>query len=315
MNKFGQKKIAIALACASFLGNKTSAMTVSPNHLSSGVAKNDVRKLDKNKGMCIGKKVGILALLLAGTYVFTNEVLGDTGLVNHPMLGKYTFKKAIDYFGKVIKKDDKAPLNYKHLNPKVQKGNYVNDKNDKFKQPLNNEVFNVNLKKDELEQNAKSNINHIKEKIAKRASDEFEDVNGNFTYKEVNTIVGRLKNQMLNYQNINIIIATDNKKKICYKTVNYEKVEENYNKDYSIKPLDNENKKEFVDIIKIFSGVFTGELSLGKEEFEFRNAFAPTIVIKKEGKYYNMWFELDNSMVHFSELVNNEVTRYVRCTY
>ena len=172
-------------------------------------------------------------------------------------------------------------------------------------------MLNDNFKKskDQLEHDAEANIEHIKVKIATKARDQFEDVTNGLDSKKISQIIDRLKKQMLDYQNINIVGACNNEQKIVYGKVNGEI------HDYSIQLLDNENKKEFVDIIKIFSGVFTGELSLEKEEFKFNNFYSPTIIIKKEGIHYNMSFNVEEYNVCFSEIVNNKVKRYIECKY
>ena len=160
-----------------------------------------------------------------------------------------------------------------------------------------------------MERDAEGNIKCIKEKIAKLASDQFEDKNKGLDSKKIGQVIDRLKKQMLDYQNINIISACDHEQKIYYG-----KLGENQTSD-PIKLLNNENKKEFIDIIKIFSGVFTGELSLNNEEVEFRNFSVPTIEIKKEGKVYTMLFNVyENNSLHFYEVVDRTI-RYVQCTY
>ena len=54
--------------------------------------------------MGIGAKVAIGAAALVGAYATANEVLGDTGLVNHPAMGRYTIKKTIGYLMRDFKK-------------------------------------------------------------------------------------------------------------------------------------------------------------------------------------------------------------------
>ena len=57
--------------------------------------------------MGIGAKVAIGAAALVGAYATANEVLGDTGLVNHPAMGRFTAKKTIEYWMRDVKKEEK----------------------------------------------------------------------------------------------------------------------------------------------------------------------------------------------------------------
>ncbi|MBR0184361.1 MAG: hypothetical protein IJQ10_04365 [Clostridia bacterium] len=56
--------------------------------------------------MGIGAKVAIGAAALVGAYATANEVLGDTGLVNHPAMGRFTAKKTIEYWMRDVKKEE-----------------------------------------------------------------------------------------------------------------------------------------------------------------------------------------------------------------
>ena len=159
-----------------------------------------------------------------------------------------------------------------------------------------------------MERDAKDNIKYIQERIAKLAADQFDDINKGLDSKKIGQVIDRLKKQMLDYQNIEIISAYDYEKNIQYGEL------KEHLKGYSYSLID-ENKKNFVDIIKIFSGVFTGELSFKEEEFKFNNFYLPTIIIKKEGKYYNMSFDVEKYDINFQEKVNNKTKRYVQCKY
>lgn len=77
---FGRRKIACVLLCASIFGrSKTSAFGLKEFFITSGV--------------------------LLGSYLVTNEVVGDTGLVSHPALGGFTAKKTLDYLTRDVKKE------------------------------------------------------------------------------------------------------------------------------------------------------------------------------------------------------------------
>lgn len=108
MSKFDKKTIATVLAFASLFGNKTSATTINPQSTGAvgGAASSNSEKLKKTQGMGIGAKVAIGATALVGAYATANEVLGDTGLVNHPAMGRYTIKKTIEYLTRDIKKEE-----------------------------------------------------------------------------------------------------------------------------------------------------------------------------------------------------------------
>ena len=97
MSKFDKKTIATMLAFAALLGNKTSATTINPQTVGAvgGAASSNSEKLKKTQGMGIGAKVAIGAAALVGAYATANEVLGDTGLVNHPAMGRFTAKKQL----------------------------------------------------------------------------------------------------------------------------------------------------------------------------------------------------------------------------
>lgn len=111
MSKFDKKTIASALALATFLGNKTSAVNkneVQTPQTIRAVSSNS-EKAQKTKSMSTGAKVAKVASVVAavfGTYIITNEVLGDTDLVNHPAMGRFTFKKTIGYFSRDVKKEE-----------------------------------------------------------------------------------------------------------------------------------------------------------------------------------------------------------------
>jgi hypothetical protein len=108
MSKFDKKTIATVLAFAALFGNKTSATTVNPQTVGAvgGAASSHSEKLKKTQGMGIGAKVAIGAAALVGAYATANEVLGDTGLVNHPAMGRYTIKKTIGYLMRDFKKEE-----------------------------------------------------------------------------------------------------------------------------------------------------------------------------------------------------------------
>ena len=96
MSKFDKKTIATVLAFAALLGNKTSATTINSQTVGAGgAASSHSEKLKKTQGMGIGAKVAIGAAALVGAYATANEVLGDTGLVNHPAMGRFTAKKQL----------------------------------------------------------------------------------------------------------------------------------------------------------------------------------------------------------------------------
>ena len=99
--------VYIILASAALFGNKTSATTVNPQTVGAvgGAASSHSEKLKKTQGMGIGAKVAIGAAALVGAYATANEVLGDTGLVNHPAMGRYTIKKTIGYLMRDVKKE------------------------------------------------------------------------------------------------------------------------------------------------------------------------------------------------------------------
>ena len=108
MSKFDKKTIATMLAFAALLGNKTSATTINPQTVGAvgGAASSNSEKLKKTQGMGIGAKVAIGAAALVGAYATANEVLGDTGLVNHPAMGRFTAKKTIEYWMRDVKKEE-----------------------------------------------------------------------------------------------------------------------------------------------------------------------------------------------------------------
>ena len=108
MLKFDKKTIATVLAFAALLGNKTSATTINPQTVGAvgGAASSNSEKLKKTQGMGIGAKVAIGAAALVGAYATANEVLGDTGLVNHPAMGRFTAKKTIEYWMRDVKKEE-----------------------------------------------------------------------------------------------------------------------------------------------------------------------------------------------------------------
>ena len=293
-----KKKLALTLACTSVLGGKTQAMNINKPQSRQAISavrgetvKNQPKKIDGNKIVKIG---GFTVAGLAALETIHSLI----GRFTDSKLGSYSIGRAIRNRGK--KNNQYAPGGPKKVNS--------NDENDELK---DDKMLNDNFKKskDQLEHDAEANIKHIKKKIAKKASDEFDDVNNGLDSKKISQIIDRLKKQMLDYQNINIVGACNNEQKVVYGKVNGEI------HDYSIRSLTDENKKEFVDIIKIFSGVFTGELSFEKEEFKFNNFYSPTIIIKKEGKHYNMSFNVEEYNVCFSEIVNNKVKRYIECKY
>ena len=327
-----KKKLALTLACTSVLGGKTQAMNINKPQSRQAIAavrgetvKNQPKKIDGNKIVKIG---GFTVAGLAALETIHSLI----GRFTDSKLGSYSIGRAIRNRGK--KNNQYAPGGPKKVNSNDENDELKDDKmlNDNFKKSKNqlehdaeanikhidendelkdDKMLNDNFKKskDQLEHDAEANIEHIKVKIATKARDQFEDVTNGLDSKKISQIIDRLKKQMLDYQNINIVGACNNEQKIVYGKVNGEI------HDYSIQLLDNENKKEFVDIIKIFSGVFTGELSLEKEEFKFNNFYSPTIIIKKEGIHYNMSFNVEEYNVCFSEIVNNKVKRYIECKY
>ena len=111
MSKFDKKTIASALALATFLGNKTSAVNKNEvqNPQAIRAVSSNSEKAQKTKSMSTGAKVAKIASVVAaafGTYIITNEVLGDTDLVNHHAMGRFTFKKTIGYFSRDVKKEE-----------------------------------------------------------------------------------------------------------------------------------------------------------------------------------------------------------------
>ena len=107
MSKFDKKTIATVLAFAALLGNKTSATTINPQTVgAAGAASSNSEKLKKTQGMGIGAGVAIGTAALVGAYATANEILGDTGLVNHPAMGRFTAKKTIEYWMRDVKKEE-----------------------------------------------------------------------------------------------------------------------------------------------------------------------------------------------------------------
>ena len=108
MSKFDKKTIASALALATFLGNKTSAVNKNEvqNPQTIRAVSSNSEKAQKTKSMSTGAKVASVVAAVFGTYIITNEVLGDTDLVNHPAMGRFTFKKTIGYFSRDVKKEE-----------------------------------------------------------------------------------------------------------------------------------------------------------------------------------------------------------------
>jgi hypothetical protein len=92
MSKFDKKTIATVLAFAA-LG-------------AGGAASSHSKTPKETQGMGIGAKVAIGAAALVGAYATANEVLGDTGLVNHPAMGRFTAKKTIEYWMRDVKKEE-----------------------------------------------------------------------------------------------------------------------------------------------------------------------------------------------------------------
>ena len=82
MSKFDKKTIATVLAFAALGGQ-------------GGPASSHSKTPKETQGMGIGAKVAIGAAALVGAYATANEVLGDTGLVNHPAMGRFTAKKQL----------------------------------------------------------------------------------------------------------------------------------------------------------------------------------------------------------------------------
>jgi hypothetical protein len=107
MSKFDKKTIATVLAFAALLGNKTSATTINPQTVGAvgGAASSHSKTPKETQGMGIDAKVAIGAAALVGAYATANEVLGDTGLVNHPAMGRFTAKKTIEYWMRDVKKE------------------------------------------------------------------------------------------------------------------------------------------------------------------------------------------------------------------
>lgn len=96
---------------ATFLGNKTSAVNKNEvqNPQAIRAVSSNSEKAQKTKSMSTGAKVAKIASVVAaafGTYIITNEVLGDTDLVNHHAMGRFTFKKTIGYFSRDVKKEE-----------------------------------------------------------------------------------------------------------------------------------------------------------------------------------------------------------------
>lgn len=96
---------------ATFLGNKTSAVNKNEvqNPQAIRAVSSNSEKAQKTKSMSTGAKVAKIASVVAaafGTYIITNEVLGDTDLVNHHAMGRFTFKKTIGYFSRGVKKEE-----------------------------------------------------------------------------------------------------------------------------------------------------------------------------------------------------------------
>jgi hypothetical protein len=96
------------LAFAALLGNKTSATTINPQTVGAvgGAASSHSKTPKETQGMGIDAKVAIGAAALVGAYATANEVLGDTGLVNHPAMGRFTAKKTIEYWMRDVKKEE-----------------------------------------------------------------------------------------------------------------------------------------------------------------------------------------------------------------
>lgn len=108
MSKFDKKTVASALALATFLGNKTSAVNKNEvqNPQTIRAVSSNSEKAQKTKSISTGAKVASVVAAVFGTYIITNEVLGDTDLVNHPAMGRFTFKKTIGYFSRDVKKEE-----------------------------------------------------------------------------------------------------------------------------------------------------------------------------------------------------------------
>lgn len=108
MSKFDKKTIATMLAFAALLGNKTSATTINPQTVGAvgGAASSHSKTPKETQGMGIGARVAIGTVALVGAYATANEILGDTGLVNHPAMGRFTAKKTIEYWMRDVKKEE-----------------------------------------------------------------------------------------------------------------------------------------------------------------------------------------------------------------
>ncbi len=108
MSKFDKKTIATVLAFAALLGNKTSATTINPQTVGAvgGAASSHSKTPKETQGMGIGARVAIGTAALFGAYATANEILGDTGLVNHPAMGRFTAKKTIEYWMRDVKKEE-----------------------------------------------------------------------------------------------------------------------------------------------------------------------------------------------------------------
>lgn len=108
MSKFDKKTIATVLAFAALLGNKTSATTINPQTVGAvgGAASSHSKTPKETQGMGIGAGVAIGTAALVGAYATANEILGDTGLVNHPAMGRFTAKKTIEYWMRDVKKEE-----------------------------------------------------------------------------------------------------------------------------------------------------------------------------------------------------------------
>jgi len=108
MSKFDKKTIATVLAFAALLGNKTSATTINPQTVGAvgGAASSHSKTPKETQGMGIGARVAIGTAALVGVYATANEILGDTGLVNHPAMGRFTAKKTIEYWMRDVKKEE-----------------------------------------------------------------------------------------------------------------------------------------------------------------------------------------------------------------
>ena len=306
MAKLGKDKIALFLACTSVLGGKTQAMNISKVQSPQTIgavrgARTQPKKINWGK---IAKIGGFTVAGLAALETIHSLIGGFTDY----KIGSYSIGRAIRNRVKKNEQPDSGKL--EKLNSDY--GNNELGENKSFEKN-DDKTLHANFKKNkaQMERDAEDNIKCIKEKIAKLASDQFEDMNNGLDSKKIGQVIDRLKKQMLDYQNINIIAACDHEQKIYYGEVG-----KNKTFSYPIKLLNNENKKEFIDIIKIFSGVFTGELSLNNEEVEFRNFCGQTIYIKKEGKEYRMFFDVyKDNILHFYEVVDGTTKRYIQCIY